>query len=58
MIEKSKYKEKLLSPHISSSDLKVILHQISWQYALESDLFSRKNSKMEKSTQFLAQIRR
>lgn len=25
MIEKSKYKEKLLSPHISSSDLKVFL---------------------------------
>lgn len=48
MIEKSRFKEKLLSPHTNSSELKVPLSPPSWQSASASDPSSRRSSKVER----------
>jgi hypothetical protein len=48
MIEKNKFKEKLLSPHTSSMDLKVTNHQQSLQCVSGSALSSKNKSKMGK----------
>ena len=45
MIEKSRFKEKLLSPHTNSSELKVRLSPFSWQSASASDQSSRKRNR-------------
>lgn len=46
MIEKSRFKEKLLSPHTNSSELKVHPSPLSWQSASASDPSSRRNSRV------------
>ena len=55
MIEKNKFKEKILSQHISSADLKVPLSSCSWQSVFGKDPFFRRKKPMEKLTQFHAQ---
>ena len=56
MIEKNKFREKILSPHASSADMKVSLPLFSWQCALEKDRFSKNNKPMDKLTQSHALI--
>lgn len=48
MIDKSRFKEKILSPHVYSSENKVLITLFSLLYALGKDLFLRKNSKLER----------
>jgi hypothetical protein len=50
MIEKSKYKEKLLSPHTSSNELKVPPPTHSSLSAFANDPSSKRRSRLEKST--------
>lgn len=52
MIEKSKFKEKLLSPHTQSDQLKVFHALASLQYVFERGQYSRKRSKMDRSIQY------
>lgn len=48
MIEKNKFKEKLISPHVSSADVKVILKIFSLLYASEKDPSLKNKSKTDK----------
>ena len=43
MIDKNRFREKILSPHVSSSESKVKLPIFSSQSASEKDPYSRKN---------------
>jgi hypothetical protein len=52
MIEKNKFREKLISPHVSSADVKVILYLLSLQYVLESGQYSKRRNKMDKLTPY------
>lgn len=54
MIEKNKFKEKLLTPHTSSNDLKVISILPSLQSVSAKDPSSRNRNKEAKSILFLA----
>ena len=49
MIEKNKFKEKILSEHTSGADLKVIFYLInSLLFALERDLYLKNNKQTDK----------
>ena len=58
MIDKNRFKDKLLQPHTSSTLVKVSQHQLSCQSALGKGQFSKKRSRMEKSTPSPAPIPR
>ena len=50
MIEKSKFREKLLSAHTSSSDLKVLFPEVSWRCAFVSGPSLKRKNRLGKST--------
>ena len=58
MIDKNRYKDKLLQPHISSTMVKVSPHQLSSQCASGRGLYSRRRSRLERSTLSPAPTRR
>jgi hypothetical protein len=52
MIDKNRFKDKMLSPHVFSSENKVKPISFSSPSALENDLSSKKKNRAEKSTPF------
>lgn len=52
MIDKHRFKEKILSPHVSSTESKVISVSFSSLYVSEKDLSSKKRKSMVKLTPF------
>jgi hypothetical protein len=58
MIEKSRFKEKMLSPHANSSELKVSPPLYSSQLSSANDQSSRRRSREARSTPFPALIHR
>ena len=57
MIEKNKFKEKILSEHTSSADMKVLLPlMFSCRFAYAKGPSSKNNNRMVKSTLSLVQI--
>jgi len=55
MIDKSRFKEKILSPHVSSVENKVQLNWFSWLSAFAKGLSSKRRKRMDKLTLFLPQ---
>lgn len=49
MIEKSKFREKMLSPHTPGTELKVVLFLFSYQSVFERGQYLKKRNKTEKS---------
>lgn len=55
MIDKNRFRDKMLSPHVFSSENKVNYMTFSSLYACGKDPSSKKSSRAEKSTPFHAQ---
>jgi len=55
MIDKNRFKDKMLSPHVFSSENKVNSTTLSSPYAWGKDPSSKNSSRVEKSTPFHAQ---